>query len=537
MAADTIRRLFFTPSIAIARLGASSTPMVAFEWGPGDPRTIGETRIRPIRSLDVDANGNVTVFEPREIRVRDGALIRPVAPFLELWALVGDGPPAQLTPSAVTPALLASNGITESNVTFTVTAMNLKAARRTGDPQLRYGTFPPLTLAGNDHRAVPLRGQSPPDAADAMIPAGRIIPLGRIQVLRPQRQPAADVVPAEVRLDVLRLRYTPAAGLFYGPPPAATRDPVDGPAVPQERAFLNPDAGWMNATFAQTRIVNPGDTYDMFDSGQNAGGVSLGVVDDTCELAIIAAATIGGAALRARANVMVGPPDFAPDRRPFLSLADEINDRQFDPARDTALSRQERDQWVEDLFERVYETASLLDVDHYRSQRAATVPASQRRQQVLPPGDGVPNPERAMGGLDPLRDPDIRIAARAPGQPLPLSERARERHRTLSDISQLRSWVLQQPDRLTALIRPPFSVSAGEDAFRSSMQMPPFMRNSNALPLTLADWQYRLLMAWKDAVLAGRLVAAGPAAGEPPLSAMAAERRRQVLEVLAQEDR
>jgi hypothetical protein len=45
------------------------------------------------------------------------------------------------------------------------------------------------------------------------------------------------------------------------------------------------------------------------------------------------------------------------------------------------------------------------------------------------------------------------------------------------------------------------------------------------------------LMAWKDAVLAGRLVAAGRAAGEPPLSAMAAERRRQVLEVLAQEDR
>jgi len=30
MAADTIRRLFFTPPIAIARLGGSSTPLEAF---------------------------------------------------------------------------------------------------------------------------------------------------------------------------------------------------------------------------------------------------------------------------------------------------------------------------------------------------------------------------------------------------------------------------------------------------------------------------------------------------------------------------
>lgn len=142
-----------------------------------------------------------------------------------------------------------------------------------------------------------------------------------------------------------------------------------------------------------------------------------------------------------------------------------------------------------------------------------------------------------MGGLDPLRDPDIRIEQPRPGQLFPLSERARERHRTLSDIIQLESWVLQNPDRLKALIRQPFSVSANENTRRSSMQMPPFMRNSNALPLTLADWQYRLLMAWKDAVVARRLVAAGPAPGGPPLSAMAAERRRQVLDVLGEEDR
>ena len=34
------------------------------------------------------------------------------------------------------------------------------------------------------------------------------------------------------------------------------------------------------------------------------------------------------------------------------------------------------------------------------------------------------------------------------------------------------------------------------------MRMPPFMRQSNALPLTLAAWQYDLTMRWADAVAA-----------------------------------
>jgi hypothetical protein len=540
MAADTIRRLFFTPPIAIARLGGSSTPLEAFGWGPGDPHTIGETRIRPAWSFNVDALGTVTAFLPTELHLRDGALQRPVAPFLELWALTGDGPAASWVPTAVTPALLAANGIDESNVTFTVTAMNMKAARRTGKSSLRFGTFPPVALAASEHGAVSLNGESPPDADQPMIPRGRHIPLGRVQVMRPQPQPAADVVPPEVRLDVLRLRYTPAKGLFYGPPQAATAQPADGPAVPAERAFLNPNAGWMNASFArngvvQTAVVIPPDTYDMVRRDNR--GVSLGVVDDTCELVIAATASINGAPLAARANITVGPPHFAPDRRPFLSLADEINDREHDPARDAALSDQDRDRWVEDLFERVYETASLLDLDFWRALRGATVPQGQRRPRRLPPDDGVEPPEQAMGGKDPLRDPDIRIPAPEPGQPFPLSERARERHRSLSDLSALQSLLLQHPDRLDALVRKPFSVSAVESGDATTMQMPPFMRNSNAFPMTLADWQYRLLMAWKDDLLASGLVAEGRDEGGGPLSTLAAQRRRDVLELLAQDDR
>lgn len=540
MTADTIRRLFFTPAVAIARLGGSSSPMEAFDWGPGDPHTVGETRVRPAWSFNVDALGNVTAFLPTELHLRDGALQRPVAPFLELWALIGDGPQTDWSPAPVTTALLTANGTTESEVAFTVTAMNMKAARRTGNPALRFGTFPSVTLNAGEHDAVALQGLSPPDAANPMIPPGRHIPLGGVQVLRTQPQPAAEVIPAEVRLDVLRLRYTPAHGLFYGPPQAAGPQPADGPAVPPERAFLNPDAGWMNAAFftdagtPQTAVITPADTYDMFRRDNR--GVSLGVVDDTCELVIAATVQIGGVSLTARANVTVGPPHFAPDRRPFLSLADEINDREYDPARDSSLTPEVYDRWIEDLFERVYETASLLDLDFWRSNRGATVPPDQQRPRRLPPDDGVEPAEQAMGGKDPLRDPDITIPAPAPGEPFPLSERARERHRTLSDLSQLSSWLLQHPDRLDALIRKPFAVSAEESGLLTTMQMPPFMRNSNALPLTLAEWQYRLLMAWKDDLIASGLVEAVTEAG-PPLSTLAAQRRSQVLGLLAQEDR
>ena len=532
MAVDTIRRLVFTPPVAIARLGGSSTAMAAFTWGPGDPHTIAETRIRPDWTLRVDADGSVTPELPTELRVRDGALIRPVAPFLELWALTGDGPAAGLTAVPVTAALLAANGVGERDLTFTVTAMNAKAARRAQNPALRFGTFPPVTLAGDDHAAVALRGTSPPGVATPMIPAGRSIPLGTVQVLRPKAPPADPAWPADVRVDVVLLRFTPGAGLAFGPPVAANPQPGLPAAIPAARAFLDPAAGWLNA--ARSGVVVPADTCD--ERTVQGQPRSLGVVDDTCDAVITVALTVPAGTLRARANVTVGPPHFAPDRRPFLSLADEINDRERDAARDAAMGDDERGRWVEDLFERIAETAALLDLDFWR----APDPANDSRYLVARltgaalaaqsiPGDGVPGPQRALGGRDALRDREIAIPGPSEIEPFPLAARARERHRTLSDLGQLVPWILSHPDRLRALVRRPFRIGPG---YRASftMQMPPVMVNSNRWPLTLSHWQYDLLMAWADAVVAaGRADAdAAPA----PLSADADERRRQVLAVL-----
>jgi hypothetical protein len=140
-----------------------------------------------------------------------------------------------------------------------------------------------------------------------------------------------------------------------------------------------------------------------------------------------------------------------------------------------------------------------------------------------------------------LRDRDFAIAAPLPNVPLPLSEHARSRHRTLSGIDELRDLVTRQPNRLKALIRQAFEVEDGEQQGDvTTMRMPPFMRQSNALPLTLAAWQYDLVMQWvaaatqpAPAVTLAAVQAAVPAAAEPDFDAQSAARRAEVLARMA----
>jgi hypothetical protein len=75
------------------------------------------------------------------------------------------------------------------------------------------------------------------------------------------------------------------------------------------------------------------------------------------------------------------------------------------------------------------------------------------------------------------------------------------------------------------------------------MQMPPFMRNSNAGPLTLVPWQYDLLMAWVSALEAApappvvmALAEAQPSAAAP-MSDAAVARRAEVLARIAARNR
>lgn len=542
--ADIIQTIFITPPIAIARLGGGTTPQDAYKWVQSpNPRSPGETTIAPDWSLTVQADGSAEPVMPTSLQFRDGGLIRPVCPFFELWALVGESGSAPTTwrEVPVTPALLTQQGATFNNLVFRIDAKNIKAARRTSNPELQYGTFPPLEVSGGNNSPTPILAKSPPGVAAArrLIPANRNIPLGSFQVMKSRPQPAPGSTPwAEIaNVEVIRFRFTPARGHTYGPPQSAQPQPTAaGTFRPVEagRAFLNQNAGWAGFPAQNNPFDPPTDTFDGADVGNN---LSLGVVDDTCEARLEISLHLPAPVnrtLTAAANVFVGPPDFAPDRRPFLSLADELNDRASDGvSRTAAMSPADRDIWVQDLFERIYESVSLFNLDLWRRARAVTLTGNGLAPAI--PNDKTREPTRAMGGRDRLRNRLSPVQAESENVRLPLTEHARMRHRALSDLQVLRAFIVQNPGRLATLIRRSFEVAEGETASSTTMQMPPFMRNSNALPLTLAGWQYDLLMAWVGAIevtpvppSAMALVEAQlPAAA--PMSDAAIARRAEVL--------
>ena len=534
--AEQIQALFCEPPIVIARLGGSTTPLDCCVWEePPNPRSDGATVLVTGWSLNVLTDGSIEPHKPDSIRFRDGPLIRPVCPFIEIWARLGEpgSDPSSWRDAPLTPTLLVAAGADPSALHFTVDARNAKAARRRRNPDLIYGTFPFVAIGGDQHQPVPLQAVSPPGVAQPLIPPGRSIPIGSVQVLRSLSGPPAANVPwpPQIDLEVIRIRFTPAAGLFYGPPAAArptSESPV--PAVRADLAFLNDLAGWFGQVGAANPSVEPGDTFDETALGS---GISLGVVDDTCEARIDVTLQLPGMPRRnlsAHANVFVGPPDFGPDRRPFLSLADELNDRtDSGSVRNAALDSGELDAWVQDLFERVQETVSLMNVDFWRLARGVNPLSADGLLSKPLADDGALPAELAMGSRDKLRNPFGRVAPVTPEVLLPVAERARERHRSLANLNALKDLVAEDPNRMKTLVRAAFEVDTGEDGSSTSMRMPPFMRHSNALPLTLSAWQYDLLMRWIDHVTKPEPVAVAAAAGPAPLSPAAAARREAVL--------
>jgi hypothetical protein len=515
MAADTIQDIFIDPPLAIARLGGSSMPQDAYLWVTApEPRAGDTTTIAPTWTLMVQQDATVVPVLPTQVTLRDGPLIRPVAPFFEIWARVGKAGSSSATWRDVplTPALLAKHGAALSDLVLQIDAKNLKAARRTGNPDLGFGTYPPANLSADQHAPLSLLASSPSGAREPLIPQGSNIPLGHVQILRSRPQPKRGAQrqqglewAALVSVEVIRFRFTPARGLVYGVPAAGklsqTSPGTDPPqrlriAVDPENAFLNPRAGWAGTPANDS--VEPPDTYD--GAGPGINHPSLGVVDDTCEVRFQATLTLARTTrvLSAAAHAFVGPPDFAPDRRPFLSLADELNARGEPNAESRKMTGKQTDDWVQDLFERVFETVSLFNVDLYRELEAMPLNASQRRTKPVA-RDHLPGPNHAMGSRDRLRNSDTPMPSRTRDEPLPLTEHARTRHRELADLEGLKDFICNYPGRIQRLVRRPFAIEAGESANVTSMRMPPFMRNSNAEPLTLSQWQYDLLMQWVDA--------------------------------------
>ncbi|MGH4025805.1 MAG: hypothetical protein ACRDRV_14610, partial [Pseudonocardiaceae bacterium] len=553
-----ILRVFFRPPMAFARLGGARSPMDNYLWRE-DPTLHGAARnvIEPALSFEVLPNGSVYPFTPSVIRFREGAQLRPVAPFFELWASVeygvtdpevtaegppGADPPARPAPGStadvpVTAALLGRLKAGLSDVVYEVRMANRKAARRTGDETNAFAAG--ARVSGADFGSHPLLASTPPSpGSEPLVLPERPIPLGSLRVVRPV---AGQV--GEVDLDVLRVRFTPPGGEVYGPPSAVVgRDGATSreyQMVPPANRILNPAASWLRYTRDYTRYLHP-EPSDTYDGAGEGAEQSWGVVDDTSDGVLRAEVVVDGRRFTAAARICVGPPDFAPDRRPFLSLADDLTDRDLEPpgADELLAAEDDTQQRLTDLFQRVWETAGLVNLDAIRARALR----DNTFYPIDPKLDELPYTDvRSMRPSDTPYS-DAKVQALIPEDPSGSTELMFTRlvelaHDQLAGADELMNFLLNQAERVHQMIRPAYGAFAQlsptvqpdqEPApdfrdpriFRDQMhdmRMPPYMRDELAGALGLTRHQYLTLMTYVDAIATA---AADAAAAQPSAAAV-----------------
>lgn len=562
--------LFFNPPMAVARVGASPTPVVAYSWET-DASAHGGTRtvVVPAVSLEVLPDGAVRPFMPDELRFKDDdGSIRPVAPFFELWARLQRSEDGGVEELPVNLALLAELGIGLQNLALEVTATNQKAARRTGYWPCSFTAR--AEIAGQDHRVHTLKAFSRHTASQVpLVSHERPIPLGQVQWLRPVAAPAAaasresDPTSAAAREDLaavdlsaLRLRFTPATGEVYGLPRAAygpDRQTVTGAndtleftmkedgrihlIVKPEHRILNDGTPFSNYRMLTGLFEDPQpqDGYDGSDEGDNT---AWGVVDDTCDALITCSVAWRHQRYVANARVFVGPPHYAPDRRPFYGIDADLADR------DEPLMAVNRDTFeavkgeVVELFRRVFETASSLNLD------AARTEALQDNATKLGPGEVLPTknlPQAGPGSMTHADKPYVdRMPDLTPGQGvsvfsssvrgdrLSFTEAVPFVHGQLMDEAVLIDFLQRRHQHVKRLLRPPFGLLAqwaqdpGEQpnpAFRDprvlrdlmhDMRMPPYMRDAYYVPLSLTRRQYHMMIDFLDLLAQDETAGARP---------------------------
>jgi hypothetical protein len=202
---------------------------------------------------------------------------------------------------------------------------------------------------------------------------------------------------------------------------------------------------------------------------------------------------------------------------------------------------------VADLLRRAFETVSLNNVDTQR-RRAILENAAVIGDALDAAGSlGTTGSLRARMGFEPRReeppllnrqsmtgaDRGYRAADRnqlKTDTALPYSALAADAHAGLTNLPRLLELLTDDAERIRRLVRPPYALmreSAPEaprppagrrrpwdpDASLHDMRMPPYMRDSDASPLSISRRQYVQLMSLVDHLAAG---GAGLAAGGPP---------------------
>lgn len=486
-------RIWLTPPLAIGRLGSAERPMQNFSWAPNliVPGRSPTTRLQAEETLTLDADGVVSATPANqfnEIAFKDThGRFYPVCPFFELHGEWDDG--GTLRSGPITEALLAEHGpaieghaFSLADVQWTIVVGNLKAHHYTLADGDRLEAR--VTIAGNHTQRMMLSGSTPTHIGE--------MPVGGEPMVRPEAPiPLGEVQVAKLTQDFpeLRVRIYPPAGLVYGTADLASR-PLSGEWQGFRlggREVINPLSAW--AKLKLNEIQQP--PLQGADSRNNPGGlaaqdddgVSLGLVDDVSDG--IVSCRIGS--LVAHARIAIGPPDFAPNARPVVSLQDGLADREDRASvRTGQFTLEELEVLVHDIFERALETSDLMNKDA-QSDRAHR----ENGEQLLPPPPSGFQ-DRAIGTLWP------RVSASAGTSPtpqnvdaLPVTAEGQRKHRRLNALEYLKDRLREEPGFLDTWLRPPVDPSSAYDR-----RMPPLMRNSDRYPMHLTRRQSEIVQAW-----------------------------------------
>ena len=343
----TIRELRILPPLAFARLGSAAEPLDNYTVEVDPEHPLGYRRILGAETLVVDdASGEI-----RETRVpavveftRDGH-IRPVAPFLEVFAVTDGGALEPLTLE-----LLRRDGLTPASLAWKVVVANRKVVRRTGDPAdlvaADTGWF-----SGHDSRE--LEGH-----CRNFIAADRFVSFGQVRYIVPNEQ-----------YPEIRLRFTPGHGLIYGP-----NLPTPDPLIPPERAIYDRRKGWVgfqvptddesgpfqNETLPPSlfAILPPAPSW-LHDNR----AVSRGYLDDACDGFVhVRLAPRRGKPLLATGRICAGPPAVVPDSFFVRCLADDLDQVLHGPAVPADEPYEVTRARAEDIVRRAYETVRFMNV-------------------------------------------------------------------------------------------------------------------------------------------------------------------------------
>ncbi|MCG8404832.1 MAG: hypothetical protein MI923_06500 [Phycisphaerales bacterium] len=387
--AREIKEIRILPPMAIARLGSSPEPMDNYDLKL--PDDAGTREILPAETFILDPNSGeiLRAVTPATVRFRDGMnRVRPVSPFLEVWARFDDGPFEPLDE----PALRAA-GLTPSDIRWDVRVGNLKMLRRTGVNNDAI-TASISAEALSTHQQQRLIGRC------NHFKPNRTITLGWVQYVKPTSE-----------FPEIRLRFTPGSGYVYG-------HTEDDNIIPEERAVYDPVSGdWDmhsdNNTPSNPEVPRAAESTvpgGIYARSQPPQSVNLGYFDDSCDGIVRASLTVNGEEKTALARITSGPPDFAPQHLPVRSVQDDLEQMILG----TEVLTVEPEQVI-DLVRRAVETVRLLSTENENDSFPFWVPAARQMfgaggARYLPTRDIHTGLLRAVTGLK-SADPNERQAA------------------------------------------------------------------------------------------------------------------------------